>query len=486
MNFYKKATAGATPENISKPFTKKDKLSYMCGDLGCNMSFALNSYLMLFWTQYMGLSLAVWGVIILVLKLWDAINDPIMGALMDAIKPKPGQSKFKPWIFWGSLVLLFSGAICFIPIPTADLWVKITICVVGYLLWDLSYTIVNVPYGSLNAAITADATERASLSTWRSIGAFIANILLAVLIPMFVYNDEGQVLGQYLIIIGLICGLFGFLFFQILCRGTTERVFIDYEEQQKKEKFNYLKSIKAFVTNRAAMAFTFVSIFQLLAMAFMQNCSTLYIQQTFPSFTKFSGIVSMLGFLPTFFFIPFISKLVKKFGKKEASTWPLLLGIVGGLLLIFLPMENLPELPGLVLWILPSMLLGLSIGVNSLVGWAMVADCIDYHEVKTGKREEGVVYATYSLGRKLAQGFGASLVSLLLITTGYIPELQEAQPVGVNSNIRILLGIVYIVCFVAQFVLLLFVYNIDKKKVQEMAQTLGRENTIENAKSMDD
>ena len=149
-------------------------------------------------------------------------------------------------------------------------------------------------------------------------------------------------------------------------------------------------------------------------------------------------------------------------------------------------MENLPELPGLVLWILPSMLLGLSIGVNSLVGWAMVADCIDYHEVKTGKREEGVVYATYSLGRKLAQGFGASLVSLLLITTGYIPELQEAQPVGVNSNIRILLGIVYVVCFVVQFILLLFVYNLDKKKVQEMAQTLGRENTIENAKSMDD
>ncbi len=246
MNFYKKATAGATPENISKPFTKKDKLSYMCGDLGCNMSFALNSYLMLFWTQYMGLSLAVWGVIILALKLWDAINDPIMGALMDAIKPKPGQSKFKPWIFWGSLVLLFSGAICFIPIPTADLWVKITICVVGYLLWDLSYTIVNVPYGSLNAAITADATERASLSTWRSIGAFIANILLAVVIPMFVYNDEGQVLGQYLIIIGLVCGLFGFLFFQILCRGTTERVFIDYEEQQKKVDINNLSDKDAY------------------------------------------------------------------------------------------------------------------------------------------------------------------------------------------------------------------------------------------------
>ena len=82
MNFYKKATAGATPENISKPFTKKDKLSYMCGDLGCNMSFALNSYLMLFWTQYMGLSLAVWGVIILVLKLFSSSISLIFSAVL--------------------------------------------------------------------------------------------------------------------------------------------------------------------------------------------------------------------------------------------------------------------------------------------------------------------------------------------------------------------------------------------------------------------
>ena len=89
-------------------------------------------------------------------------------------------------------------------------------------------------------------------------------------------------------------------------------------------------------------------------------------------------------------------------------------------------------------------------------------------------------------GGVICSHLAKALASLLLIPTGFIPKLQEAQPKGVNSNIRILLGIVYVVCFVAQFVLLLFVYNIDKKKVQEMAQTLGRENTIENAKSMDD
>ena len=149
MDFFKKAVAGATPESAKKPFGMRDKLAYAAGDFGCNMSFALSgTYLMVFWTEYMGFAetskktLAIWSIIILIVKIWDAINDPIIGGLVDKIRPKEGQSKFKPWIFWGSLALLFGGALCFIPVPEADNWVKILICIVGYLIWDMAYTIV--------------------------------------------------------------------------------------------------------------------------------------------------------------------------------------------------------------------------------------------------------------------------------------------------------------------------------------------------------
>ena len=486
MNFYKKAVAGATPETASKPFGAKDKVAYMMGDLGCNMSFALNSYLMLFWTQFMGISLATWAIIILVLKIWDAINDPIIGSLVDAIRPKQGQSKFKPWIFWGSFALIFAGALCFVPVPTAPMWLKIAICILGYLLWDMSYTIVNVPYGSLNAVISANADERASLSTFRSIGSFIANIVLAVAIPKLIYAPDGNIIGSMLIVIGLACGVVGIIAFQILCLGTTERVIVDYKVQQEGEKFNYWRSLKDFVKNRAAMSFTVVSIFQLLTMAFMTNASSLFIQQTFPNFASMSGIVSLLGFVPTFFVIPFVGKLVKKFGKKEASAWPLLIGVAGGLFLMTVPVEQYVGFKGVLLWLVPSMCCGLGISVNSLVGWAMVADCIDYHEIKTGRREEGVVYANYSLGRKMAQGFGASLVAVALLATGYVPTLGANQFIGVNSNIRYLLGLAYLIGFAAQFLILQFGYNLNKKKVAEMTELLGRENTIENSAKQDD
>ena len=491
MNFYKKAIAGATPESASKPFGMRDKLAYAAGDLGCNMSFALSgTYLAKFWTEYMGFStstdpvtytaqtLAIWSIIIILVKVWDAINDPIIGGLVDKIKAKPGQSKFKPWIFWGSFLLLFGGALCFIPVKTAPVPIKIVTCIVGYLIWDMAYTIVNVPYGSLNSVISTNSEERAQLSTWRSIGSFVGNIVLSIAIPMFVYDNVGAIKGGLLIWIGLAAGVIAVLCFQFLCRGTTERVVINYEEQRQAANTSYFKSLGKFFTNKAAVSYTLYSIFQLLAMAFMQNYVTYYFQAAFPEQTSLSGIFSFLGMLPMFLIIPFATKIVKKFGKKEASTWPNLLGIISGLILVLVPMETMGTALGITLFTISSVFMGLAISVNSLVGWAMVADCIDYQEIRTGVREEGVVYATYSLGRKLSQGIGASLVSAFLIFTGFNVNLAEGQvqDASVAPKVRLILGLVYIVCFLIQFVLLQFVYNLDKKTVAEMEKTLGRSN----------
>ena len=479
MSFYKSAVAGATAENVNKPFGIKDKLAYAAGDVGCNMSFALNSYLLYFWTEYMGISMAHWAIIILALKIWDAINDPVIGGLMDAMKPKPGQSKFKPWIFWGSLVLIFSGALCFVPIPSAPYAVKIVICVVGYLLWDMSYTVVNVPYGSLNSVISTNGEERAALSTFRSLGAFAANIVLMMVIPALAYDTAGRLQGEIMIIIGAVAGVCGFFMFQFLCRGTTERVVVDYEAQKKEANQNYFKSLGAFLKNRAAVALTLAAIFQLMATAFMSALSSIYIRIAFPQFSQMSGIISLFSFLPMFVAIPFITKAVKKWGKRDASAWPYILGIIGGVLLLAVPAEKTPGIAGLILWMLPALFVGLSIAVNSLVGWAMVADCIDYQEVRTGVREEGVVYATYSLGRKLAQGFGASLVAALLGLTGYVAENMNAgipQAPGTDANIRMLLGAAYLICFAGMFVLTKFVYPLGKKEVAEVTAKLGRDN----------
>ena len=478
MSFYNKAVQGTSIELAKKRFGWKDKISYALGDFGCNMSFALNSYLMTFWTQYMGISLEIWAILILCLKIWDAINDPLIGGLIDFIKPKEGQSKFKPWIFWGSFALVFTGALCFIPVKTAPLWIKLIICCLGYLLWDMAYTIVNVPYGSLNSVISNNSAERSQLSTWRSIGAMIANIIIMLGVPALIFDSNNNLLGERLIIVGVVLGVVGIIAFQVLLRGTTERIFIDYNRQREGKKYNYFKSLGAFFTNRAAVSMTINSIFQLLALAFMQTLSGIFIQITFPGMSKFSGIISLMGFLPAILFVPFIVKIVNRFGKKEASTWPLLLGVAGGVLLLCLPIETFGATVGMLLWVLVSFFIGVSIAFNSMVAWAMVADCIDYHELKTNRREEGVVYATYSFGRKFAQGVGASLVSALLLLTTYKPDIDMSQQAaGTSSQIRLLLAIAYIVGFAIQFFVLLFGYNLNKKTVMNMEEELAKRST---------
>ena len=154
------------------PFGIRDKIGYAMGDLGCNLSFSLISAFMLdFYTQYIGIPAAIWSVIIIFTKVWDGVNDPIMGGIMDSVKIGKSGSKFKPWMSIAAIGLTVTGALVFLPVPDAALWLKVTLCVVTYLLWDFCYTLMNVPYGSLSAAITADPLERTSLSTWRSVGA---------------------------------------------------------------------------------------------------------------------------------------------------------------------------------------------------------------------------------------------------------------------------------------------------------------------------
>lgn len=512
MNFYRKATEGYVESKAGKKFTIKDKLAYAAGDAGCNMSFALNGTITTFYTMYIGLSTELMALIIILLKIWDGINDPIMGAIIDRFRPKPGQSKFKPFIFWGSIALVVSGALVFLPIKAAPIWVKILCCVLGYLVWDTAYTVVNVPYGSMANVITTNQEERAQLSLWRSIGAMIAQLPVMVLLPALMYQPlkdaNGELVdnpyvegfqkvdvlkGEVVFFVALIMGVLGFMFFQVLMRGTTERI-PTVEEGKEKPKVNYFEVIKAFGKNRAAVSMTVASIFQLIMMSGLAT-ATAALYKDFFNMASLSGVIQLVAYIPLLFVMPLITPLVKKFGKKEASQWPLLLGVLGGVLMFIIPKEVFLGKGGIILWVFLQLIVSMSFAVFATTTWAMVADCIDYQEYKTGRREEGSAYAIYSLGRKIAQGLGAAIVLLILGWVGFQEagfdstlgvEIPSVQTPEVANNIRLVIGAIYAICSAIQFVMIKFVYPLSKDKVDEMAKALGRENTIENAYSEDD
>ena len=201
-----------TQEKKLRPFSIRDSIAYAAGDLGCNMSFALKGTMALFWTQVMGMGLW-YSLLLVIVQVWDAINDPLIGSIIDADKHKYKRNKFLTYIWAGSIGLIVGGACCFIPVPQAHPIAKAIIFVAGYVIWDAFYTVANVPYGSLLSLISKEPADRASLSAWRSIGSMVGNMLPMVILPFLIYNPDKTLNGPMVFVAALVMGVLGFICF---------------------------------------------------------------------------------------------------------------------------------------------------------------------------------------------------------------------------------------------------------------------------------
>ena len=455
----------------------RDKLAYAAGDLGCNMSFALkNSIMAIFWTQFMALGDALYAILLLVVQIWDAINDPLLGSMFDADKRRYKHGKFKTYIFVGAVGLLFSGLFFFLPIPNAPKVMRCILFVLGYILWDAFYTIANVPYGSMMSVISTDGSERSQLSTWRSIGSMIGNILPMVLLPILCYDASNNLKGETVFIVAIIMGVIGLACFIYMLKTTTIRV--DEREvkiSEQKQKFNVFRAMLNFVKNPAAIGATLAAMAMFIGMQGSSTATTVLFQSYFGN-AQISGIIMLISYLPMFFFMPFIKKIVDRFGKKEACAAGAAVSVFGALLL-FLPLGN--GVAGMVGYIVAQVFFGLGLGFYTCVSWALMADAIDYNEWKNGTKEEGTVYSLHSFFRKLAQGLGPSAVILIMSALGYNGELGANQPFHVAENMKWLVAALYSFSAIVMFVSIAFIYNLDKKRVAEMTADLEARRSAE-------
>lgn len=442
-----------------RPFGMRDKIGYGLGDFGCNMSFAfINNYLMVFYVTCMGIKAKHFAVIILLAKIFDAINDPIIGGICDASKPGK-DGKFKPWIKWASLPLLVSSILMFIYAPNAPYALKIAMCLGLYCVWSVAYTSVNVPYGSMQSVITTQSDERSSLSTWRSVGAMLAQIPVMILLPKLVYDSNtSNPRGNVFIYIVGVMGLIGFVSFILLRKLTTERVEPTVNNVQK---FNYFKTLASFFKNKPMMGVTISSVAYLALMMTVTN-SMQYVFMCYFKNTKIIPIATIIAGLPIGLGIVITKPLLKKFTKKQLCTYPFAISAVAAGIATFVRFDN----PYVWIAFIGVSMFGTCFYLTLM--WALVADCIDYQEEKTGRREEGSIYATYSLFRKIAQGVGASIIALSLDLTGYSEKLDAlSQAEGVPEKIYTMTGALPLIGALICLFSMHFLYNIKDKKSEE-------------------
>ena len=298
-------------------------------------------------------------------------------------------------------------------------------------------------------------------------------------------------LGDRVFWAALIMGVFAFVFFIFMIRNITIRgneyahIAKSEDNAPKAEKVNIIKSFGTFIKNRPAVGCTIAAMGMFLGMQSAATANTIMFATHFGN-ASMSGLVTMVGFLPMFIFMPFATKLVKKYGKKEVASIGSIAGLVGAAVLLIFPL--CPRNLQLIVYMIGLIFFGLGMGFYNCVSWAMMGDAIDYQEWKTGKREESVVYSLHSFFRKLAQGVGPAAVIAIMGTSliGYEEKLGTiGQSAQTASNMCWLVAILYTISAVSQFVGVFLVYNINRKTLAKMHEDLDARHNDEAIESVE-
>lgn len=447
-------------QNKVKPFGMQDKIGYAMGDLGCNLSFTLiSSYMFLFYTQCIGLSSWHWAWIVIVSKVWDAINDVLIGSMVDR-KRIGKKSKFMPWIAIGSVGLVVLTVLIFTPVQSFSQIGKILWCLLSYCLWSVAYTMINVPYGSLHSVITDDPKQRTTLSTFRSIGAGVG-VVLCMLLPKIIYVDN-SLSANRLFLVSVVFSVVGFFVFWAMRKMVTERVV----REDKVEKVSYISTVKSFFTNRALLGITIATVAIVIFYNSSMSVNNLVFQFYFNDAGK-ATFAMLASYVPLVAMMPFASSIVAKIGKKNFICISGIISVVVGVLMLFMPIT--PDKKGMILYIGGLMIVNIGCCVFQIIVWAIVADCIEKSYRKKGVREEGSLYALYSFFRKLSQGIGSAVVALALTRVGYV-ETAATQTAEVAANIKNLYIVLLIAGLAVMVLSMWLIYNISLKEEQSFGK----------------
>ena len=459
-----------TADSKEKPFGIKDKLGYMFGDFGNDFTFIFaSSFLMVFYTNVLGIDPKMVGVLFLVARVVDAFTDIGMGRIVDRL-PSSRDGKFRPWIKRICVPVAFASFLMYqSSLVSASMTVKIIYMFVTYILWgSILYTAINIPYGSMASAITDNPRQRAELSTFRSMGATFASVVIMMVAPVVVYYKDEN--GNQIVSptnFTLIAGAFGVLavICYILCyQLTRERVKIEKVNGGKMPGLG--ETFHALFSNHALLAIIGAAIFLLLSSLMGQSMNNYLFAEWFKN-TRALSVVGFIGLPTTLALALATGGITERFGKKEAGVAGMLFTGVIFLLLFFFKVQN------------PWVFVGITFVANfgmfyfNMVIWAYITDVIDYQEVKTGSREDGTVYGVYSFARKIGQALAGGLSGFALSAIGYVSEPGAVQTDQVRQGIYNIATAFPGVCYLIVAAILWLAYPLTKNAVAENAAILA-------------
>lgn len=414
----------------------------------------------------MGIAPAIVGILMMAARFVDAVTDVTMGQIVDRSKPTK-DGKFRPWIkrmcgpvAIASFLIYQSG------FADMSYGFKVAWMVVTYILWgSIFYTSINIPYGSMASAISADPEDRASLSTWRTIGATLAGLVIGAGTPMVAYvvvDGKTMLSGSRMTIIAGVFAVCAIICYLLCFSLVRERVDVPANNQ----KLEVGKLLKSLVTNRSLLGIIAAAILLLLGMLGMQGMSgyvfpNYYGSAAAQTVSALAGSIAMLVICA-----PLATKLATRFGKKELSVVSCAFGAIVYVVCLVVKPQN--EYVYVAFYALAY----IGLGFFNTVIWAMITDVIDDAEVRNGVREDGTIYSVYSFARKIGQALSSGMIGGLLGMIGYT-EATAFDP-AITEGIFKLSCIIPAIGLGAVAVALLLIYPLNKKRVEANVAELAR------------
>jgi glucuronide carrier protein len=459
------ARATAAPRKL----TLRSYLAYAAGDAANNLSFTMaGMFLILYYTNVVGVEGAVVGTMFLIVRFVDAVTDVVTGRIVDA--KKPGKlGKFRPFILWFSLPLLLTSMTIYSAktfFPDISGGAAVAYMYITYILMgSIFYTLVNIPYGSMAPAVTQVPTERGKLAAFRGYGAATAVIALAFIIaPQIRANaDDPEALQRSLFLTTAGFVVVGMALYLFLVFNLKEQV------ARPEAPVSLRDSVRTLTTNAPLLWLSLGAVLFLTGMTALSTLGSyiaIYVQQD-PQFIAWNILAQTLAL---FVIGPLIPTIVRTIGKRLGYVMCGAVMIVGAAILAFAPMSTTPMFGPVAFFFM-----GIGVqGVNTLM-WALEADTVEYGEWKTGQRTEGTTYAVFSFTRKMGQALGGFVGGFALTVVGFSAAAASSgqpQEPGVAEDIQLAAGGLVGV-FTLVSVLVMFFYPLTEAKFREITAEIS-------------
>lgn len=470
------------PDNSSQRLGLTEKVGYGLGDMASNLYFQFfNLFLFYYYTDVFGLNPAAIGTMYLVANFWDAVNDPIMGAIADRVQTAKG--KYRPFLLWFAIPYGLAGYAIFANPDLGEVG-KLAYAYTTFIVFKMIYTAINVPYSAMMGVITPDANDRMALSTYRFLGAFgggfIVSLLVRPLVKLFGGDDE--VLGFQTTM--ALFGTASIVMFLITYASTRERV----KPQAEEKNVNFSKDLSLLLQNLPWLIMIVAAVCTLANVA-VRGAVTIHYFKYYvgnsadtvfsigrsgsPFFLEFDATTLFMtsGSLAFIVGVAFTGIIGRTFGKRNA-----LIGLTLGNAFFILSFYFIPPEATATMYAV-NIMASLLAGPTPALVWALYTDVADYGEWKFGRRATGLVFSAAMFAQKMGLTIGGAASGWLLAYYGFVAN-QEQTPEAL-MGIRIMFCIIPGALAVLNGVVLLF-YPLTTSKTEQIQRDLKELRIAEN------